>query len=300
MHDMQRTDDAKRSDEPATGAFEDAWNTYRPRLLAQANRMVRDPAIAEDIVQDAFRRFDGVPAAEIQDIGGWLSVVVRRLCLNRLRSAYARHEGVSANDAAIAAPQADPADRVTLDDEVQLALAVVLDRLTPPERTAFVLHDVFGFPYDAIATIVGRTPGACRQLASRARRSIRANATDPADSPVYVEPAQHRAVVERFIAACTGGDIAELMAVLDPDVDGHAELIGGGVLSDLSGRDAVAQRLLGLCGPGSGTLMIPVDIEGEAAVISYTYGRFTGIVQFEHEDGRIKHMRSFVMLPSRS
>src|SRR6476646_2030424 len=156
---------------------DDAWRTYRARLVAQATRTLRDPAGAEDVVQEAFRRLSRVPLDEIEDVGGWLSVVVRRLSLNRLRSAYARHEGlVDVAGDTDTVPLADPADRVTLDDEVQLALAVVLDRLSPAERTSFVLHDVFGFPFDAIAAVVGRTPAACRQLASRARRAIRSDA----------------------------------------------------------------------------------------------------------------------------
>src|SRR5689334_19911499 len=169
--------------------FDVAWRTYRPRLVAQAARTLHDHAAAEDVVQEAFRRLSAVPVDEIADTGGWLSVVVRRLCLNRLHSAFARHEGPVGATFALDIAEADPADRVTLDDEVQLALAVVLDRLTPPERTAFVLHDVFGFPFGAVGAIVGRTPVACRQLASRARRSIRAESS--AAIPSSVDPTQH-------------------------------------------------------------------------------------------------------------
>lgn len=132
-----------------------------------------------------------------------------------------------------------PADRATLDDEIQLALAMVLDRLTPAERTAFVLHDVFGFPFEAVGAIVGRTDAACRQLASRARRSIRAG-----DVGGYgdVEITRQRILTERFIAACAGGDITELMAVLDPDVVGVATLEGHGPFLRLEGRSAVTAK----------------------------------------------------------
>jgi RNA polymerase sigma-70 factor, ECF subfamily len=276
--------------------LDDAWRTYHARLVVQATRTLRDPAAAEDVVQEAFRALGKVPVDEIDDVGGWLSVVVRRLCVNRLRSAYARHEGLADGIVASVIGDADPADRVTLDDEVQLALAVMLDRLTPAERTSFVLHDVFGFPFDAIAAIVGRTPTACRQLASRARRRVRTNA--PTAVSADVERMQHRAVVERFIAACAGGDIAELMAVLDPDVDGHAELIGFGTVADLSGRPAVVQRLIGIFGPGSGTLLVPVPVEGDAAVVVYLQGRVAAVVRFDHEGGRIRHIRSFVIPPT--
>src|SRR5690349_12126028 len=191
-------------------------------MVARATRMLGDAAAAEDVVQEAFRRLHGTPLDEIDDIGGWLAVVVRRLCLTRMRVAYVRHEvtGVDAPELF----NGDPLDRVTLDDEVQAALALVLDALTPAERTAFVLHDVFGFPFDAVAVIVGRTPAAVRQLASRARRAIRRDDL-PSSAPRADSP-EHDVVVERFIAACAGGDIGALVAVLDPDVDGHAELLG--------------------------------------------------------------------------
>jgi len=288
---------AKQPTTAADRGFDAAWRTYRARLLAQAARTLHDEAAAEDVVQEAFRRLSTVPVDEIEDVGGWLSVVVRRLCLNRLRSAFARHEGTVGETFALDITEADPADRVTLDDEVQLALAVVLDRLSPPERTAFVLHDVFGFPFDAVGAIVGRTPGACRQLASRARRSIRIESFGVI--PSNIDPTQHRQVVERFIAACTGGDIVALMELLDPEVDGHAELIGFGTVADLSGRAAVAQRLIGMCGPGTDTVMLPVSIEDCPGVVAYAHGRVAAVIRIENHHGLIRHLRSFVVPPSR-
>ena len=283
--------------DPATAAdaFADAWRTHHDRLVARATRMLTDRGAAEDVVQEAYRRLSAVPIEEINDIGGWLAVVVRRLCLNQLRTAYVRHEVIGDEITAVSA--VDPADRVTLDDEVQAALAVVLDMLTPAERTAFVLHDVFGFPFDAIAVIVGRTPAAVRQLASRARRSIRADAAQ--DVPVATKPTEHAVVVERFIAACEGGDIAELVAVLDPQVDGHAELIGFGPIADETGRPAVAQRLIGLFGPGTGSRLVPVTVEDGAGVVAYAHGRVAALVRFEHDGRSIRRMRAFVLPPSR-
>jgi RNA polymerase sigma-70 factor, ECF subfamily len=277
--------------------FDIAWRSYRPRLIAQAARTLHDEVAAEDVVQEAFRRLSAVPLEEIDDTGAWLSVVVRRLCLNRLRSAFARYEGPVQGDFPTGIVEADPADRVTLDDEVQLALAVVLDRLSPPERTAFVLHDVFGFPFDAVGAIVGRTPAACRQLASRARRSFRTESNEGVRR--NVDPAHHREVVERFIAACTGGDLSALMEMLDPRVDGHAELIGFGTVADLSGRPAVAQRLIGMCGPGTGVVMVPVSIEDEPGVVAYSHGRLAAVIRFRYERGFVGHLRSFVVPPSR-
>jgi len=273
--------------------FDEAWRDHHDRLVARATRMLTDPASAEDVVQEAFRRLHAVPIDEIADVGGWLAVVVRRLCLNRLRVAHVRHEVTGTETTAVA--DADPADRVTLDDDVQAALAVVLDRLTPAERTAFVLHDVFAFPFDAIAAIVGRTPAAVRQLASRARRSIRVDAAT--DEHVVQSRSEHALVVERFIAACSGGDIAELVAVLDPAVDGHAELLGFGTIAEATSRPDVAQRLIGLFGPATDSLLVPVTVEGGAGVVVYAHGRLAALVRFEHENGLIRHMHAFVLPP---
>src|SRR3954468_15545430 len=157
--------------------FDEVWREDRGRMLALARRTLGDAAEAEDVVQEAFGRLARVDLDELQDVRGWLAVVVRRLCLDRIRSAHFRRESVtlgSLPDGVISLPPelaADPADRITLDDQVQLALAVVLGRLSPAERTAFVLHDIFGFPYAAVGEIVGRSTTACRQLASRARRA---------------------------------------------------------------------------------------------------------------------------------
>src|SRR5207253_1349814 len=180
------------------------WRDHHRHLEDIARQLLRDEASTEDVVQDAFGRLVRADLDEIGDIGGWLAVVVRRLCIDLLRSAAHRRESaVGSTPLETGRPvtptvNGDPADRVTLDDQVQLALAVVLDRLTPPERTAFVLHDVFGLRFAAVAESVGRTPAACRQLASRARRTIRAEG-DPtrarATSP------RGNAVAERVIAA---------------------------------------------------------------------------------------------------
>jgi RNA polymerase sigma-70 factor (ECF subfamily) len=279
---------------PSEQQFDEVWHEYHDRLVARAARMLADEGAAEDIVQEAFRRLTGVPLDEIDDVGGWLAVVVRRLCLNRMRSAYVRHESIGTEATIVS--EADPLDRVTLDDEVQAALALVLDTLTPAERTAFVLHDVFGFPFDAVATIVGRTPAAVRQLASRARRSVRQDAER--DMLVRVASPEHDVVVERFIAACEGGDITELVAVLDPDIDGHADLVGVGTLNDVAGRPFVAQRLIGLFGPDSASVLVPVSVEGNAAVVAYARGRVAALVRLVHDGAVIRHLHAWVLPPS--
>jgi RNA polymerase sigma-70 factor (ECF subfamily) len=282
--------------------FIEAWQEHHDRLVARAARMLADTGAAEDVVQEAFRRLHGVPLDEIDDVGGWLAVVVRRLCLNRLRTAYARHEavGIDAEAAGTAvagtiAVDVDPLDRVTLDDEVQTALAVMLDTLSPAERTAFVLHDVFGFQFDAVATIVGRSPAAVRQLASRARRSIREAAPHEG---TRVDASGHDVVVERFIAACEGGDINELVAVLDPAVDGHAELIGFGTIAEQAGRADVARQLIGLFGPETDTLLVPVTVEGDAGFVAYLRGQLAAVVRIEHDGHAIRRFRAFVLAPS--
>jgi RNA polymerase sigma-70 factor (ECF subfamily) len=267
--------------------------------------MLGDATEAEDVVQDAFGRLARVDLDELQDVQGWLAVVVRRLCLDRIRSARFRHEATTLSslpDGVISLPPelaADPADRVTLDDQVQLALAVVLDRLSPAERTAFVLHDIFGFPYAAVGETVGRSTAACRQLASRARRAIR----EPSDrrhnevSPADIEDEQHRAVSERFIEACAGGDISALMEVLDPDVVGEATIFGFGPLLASEGRPVIAQRLLGLFGPNTESVLIPLTVERQPGVVAFVHRRVAAVVRFETEDGLIRDIRALVLPP---
>jgi RNA polymerase sigma-70 factor (ECF subfamily) len=194
---------------------------------------------------------------------------------------------------------ADPADRVTLDDQVQHALAVVLDRLSPAERTAFVLHDIFGFPYAAVGETVGRSTAACRQLASRARRSIRAGSHRGHDevSRADIEDEQHRAVSERFIDACAGGDINALMEVLDPDVVGEATIFGFGPLAPSVGRPVIAHRLLGLFGPATESVLIPLAVERQPGVIAFVHRRVAAVVRFETEGDLIRDIRALVLPP---
>lgn len=294
---------------PAT-TFDRAWDENHRQLVALASRMLRDAAAAEDIVQDAFARLAGVRVEEIEDVGAWLSVVVRRLCLNRIYSAYARREAVV--DTLEAGPPeptprpasagGDPADRVTLDDQVRLALAVVLDRLTPAERTAFLLHDVFGFPFDVIGQMVGRTATACRQLASRARRAIR-SAPPPQVVPTAREDVndQHVVLAQRFIDACTGGDIDALVAVLDPDVTGLATWPDGrqvGPGTAIEGADTAAARLIELFGPGTGTELVPVALEDRPGVVAVLGGQVRAVMGFDPADGVVRHIRAIVLRPS--
>jgi RNA polymerase sigma-70 factor, ECF subfamily len=285
--------------------FEAAWRDDRGRMLALARRMLGDAIEAEDVVQEAFGRLASVDLDELDDVQGWLAVVVRRLCLDRIRSARVRHESTllaSLPDGVIsllAELTTDPADRITLDDEVQLALAVVLARLSPAERTAFVLHDVFGFPYAAVGETVGRSTAACRQLASRARRAIRNGSDGRRDevSRADIDDERHRAVSQRFIEACAGGNISALMAVLDPNVVGEATIFGFGPLLTSVGRPVIAQRLLGLFGPGTESALIPVPVERQPGVIAFVHGRVAAVVRFEADEGLIRDIRALILPP---
>ena len=235
----------------------DAWRRHRPYLINLGYQIIGDVGDAEDVAQEAFLRLSRTDPNEIEDVRGWLTVVTSRLCLDQVRSARARYERPGDIDhAGNRGRQAmvdeslpvDPADRVTLDDEVRAALLEVLRRLSPGERVAFVLHDVFGVPFDTIAQTVGRPVGTCRQLARRARAKF--TAAQPKFNEVA--SAEHQLVTEKFITACANGDIAALTAVLDPTVWGV-----GTVLADPApppqvnhGPHDVATNLLRYLGPG--------------------------------------------------
>src|SRR3954471_13772198 len=197
------------------------WQEHHGYLRDVAFRMLGRVSEAEDAVQEAFVRLLGVDLDDINDVRGWLVVVVGRICLDSMGSARVRREARVDVPLEITADAPDPSDLVTLDDNIRMALAVVLERLTPPERAAFVLHDVFQFSFDAVASIVGRTPAACRQLASRARRHIEAETGPSRFDPA---PAEQHGIVERFIAACAGGNLHELLELLDADVGGDVDL----------------------------------------------------------------------------
>jgi RNA polymerase sigma-70 factor (ECF subfamily) len=266
-----------------------AWREHRRHLLDVGVRMLGDRAEAEDVVQEAYARLVRADLDAIEDVGGWLVVVVSRLCLDRLR-ARRRHptdpDERLADHAAGPGAAPDPADRVTLDDSVRSALDRVLERLTPAERTSFVLHDVFGYPFDVVAEMVGRTPAACRQLASRARRAVRADAP----ARFAVEPADQRLMMERFIAACTAGDLDGLLAVLDPDVDGLADVGGAVGTRYAAGSATVATLLLRFLGPATHTTLLALPGFGdESVLVGRRDGEVVLLATLTARDGRIAH-----------
>jgi RNA polymerase sigma-70 factor (ECF subfamily) len=194
------------------------FEEHRGHLRAVAYRMLGSLAEADDAVQDAWLRASRAGADDIGNLGGWLTTIVARVCLNMLRSRDRRREetleGHLPDPVVIPDDGLQPDEEALLADSVGLALLVVLDTLTPAERLAFVLHDTFDLPFDEIAPLVGRSPEAARQLASRARRRVRGA------TPSQPEPdlARQREVVDAFVAAARGGDLEALMAVLDPEV----------------------------------------------------------------------------------
>lgn len=266
----------------------------RAYLLAVANRILADPAEAEDVVQDAFARLAAQQVGQIRDLRGWLVVVVRRLALDRIGSAHARlsapHDPTEWSfDVAADAP--DPADRITLDDEIRRALSVVLDQLTAGERAAFLLHDVFGIPFESVAEMVGRTPTACRQLASRARRAIR-DSGPTSDAP-SADP-NLRSVADSFIAACAGGDLDALARTLHPDVSGWATLGGERVGFDV-GAERVAAGSLRYLGPQSGWVLAPLALDGGMAVLATRRGDPVALIRLLITDGRIEAIHTVLL-----
>src|ERR671912_413198 len=217
------------------------FEQHRPRLRAVAYRMLSSLTEAEDAVQDAWIRLSRSKAEQIDNLGGWLTTVVARECLHMLRSRRRRQE-VSFErhlpDPVITPDgDLDPEHQALLADGIGLALLVVLETLSPAERIAFVLHDTFGVPFEEIAPIVGRSPAASRQLASRARRKVRGESTIP-----DADPARQREVVDAFLAASRDGDLGALLAVLDPDVVLRADPGAAGASREVRGAQAVAEQ----------------------------------------------------------
>jgi len=240
----------------------------RDQLLRTAFRLMGTLSDAEDAVQEGYARWFRLTDSEqsqIRNPGAWLTTVVSRICLDQLGSARARREQYVGPWLPEPLPDAltDPADRVTLDDEVTSAVMVVLESLTPAERVAFVLHDVFALTFDEVAAVVGRTPQACRKLASAARADIRERRIREA------KPADHDRVVRGFLDACATGDIERLLPLLDPDVTLRSD--GGGVVRaarhPVHGADRVARFLLGLLSKEPSLTAEPTTIECRTGVV---------------------------------
>jgi RNA polymerase sigma-70 factor (ECF subfamily) len=269
-------------------AHDDNWLTdefeaSRPRLHALAYRMLGSHAEAEDAVQETWLRLRRNDPSEIENVGGLLTTVVGRVCLDRLRARRARPEDPVDDLTAGATPAVDPAldpvDEALLAESVGTALMLVLDRLGPAERVAFVLHDVFAVPFDDVAEILGRTPDASRQLASRARRRLQGSTPDG-----RLDVMRQREVVDAFLRAARGGDFDALLQLLDPDVvmvpDDAA--ISMGSLRETRGAEAVAGALSGGARAAQRAL-----VDGVAAWLWAPGGQIRGVVQFTVRGDRI-------------
>lgn len=261
------------------------FEQHRAHLRAVSYRMLGSLAEADDAVQEAWVRLSRSDAEEIENLGGWLTTVVARVCLNMLRSRATR--GEQPLDDRLPDPIVErldgghPEHEALLADSVGLALLVVLEQLSPAERLSFVLHDMFAVPFDEIAPMVDRSPAAARQLASRARRRVHGAAPPTADR------ARQREVVDAFHAAATEGDFARLVAVLHPDVRLRAEL-GGGRLQTVRGAEAVANQALmfGRNAPAS-DVTETVLINGAPGQLRLRDGRPLSLLSFTIADDRI-------------
>jgi RNA polymerase sigma-70 factor, ECF subfamily len=263
-----------------------AWLTEqfereRPRLASVAYRLLGSQAEVDDALQEAWLRIDRAGADGVENVGGWLTTIVARVCLNMLRSRRTRREdsfdGRLPDPIVTADPGANPEREALLADSVGVALMVVLDTLTPAERLAFVLHDVFGVPFDEVGRAIDRTPAAARQLASRARRRVRG-----AEGDVDRDRDRQRAIVDAFFAAARGGDFDSLLKLLDPDVVVRADFGGARGLVRVEGAKSVAQSALmfrHLAGYGRRVLvdgrpgLMVVPPRGVYAVMGFNFDR---------------------------
>ncbi|QXJ24982.1 RNA polymerase sigma factor SigJ [Actinomadura graeca] len=262
------------------------FEAHRGHLKAVAYRMLGSLAEADDAVQEAWLRLSRTDADAVENLGGWLTTVVGRVCLDMLRSRTSRRETVL--DERLPDPVISPADgvdpeqRALLADSVGLALLVVLQSLGPAERLAFVLHDMFAVPFEEIAPIVGRSPAAARQLASRARRRVRGSVPVPER-----DLSRQRQVVDAFLAAARGGDFEALVAVLDPDVVLRADqgAVPGGGWTEIHGAEAVAGQALLFRRAAFDAR--PALVNGTAGTVNIAGGRPQSVLSFTIADDRV-------------
>jgi RNA polymerase sigma factor (sigma-70 family) len=270
----------------------DRFEAHRTHLKAVAYRMLGSLSEADDAVQEAWLRLSRAETGDIENLGGWLTTVVGRVCLDMLRSRTSRREvplDSRLPDPIVSrADGGDPEQEALVADAVGLALLVVLESLRPAERLAFVLHDMFAVPFEEIAPIVGRSPAAARQLASRARRRVRSAApvSDPR-SALVPDLASQRELVDAFLAAARRGDFDALMAVLDPDVVLRADRGAGpaGGLTEIRGAAAVAGQALAF--RRFAYVAHPALVNGAAGVVNTADGQPMAVMSFTITSGKI-------------
>jgi RNA polymerase sigma-70 factor, ECF subfamily len=255
------------------------FETDRARLRAIAYRMLGSRTDAEDAVQEAWLRLSRAGDAGVENLGGWLTTVVARVCLDMLRVRRARREESADEAVPRLAAAADVEQEALLAESVGLAMLVVLDRLTPAERVAFVLHDMFDLPFEEIAGIVGRSVDASRQLASRARRRVRGATGDP-----EADRDRQRQVVEAFLAASRRGDFDALLALLDPSVVARADAaaVAAGAAPEVRGAAEVATTFAGRARAAR-----PALLDGHVGLAWAPGGRPRVVFDFTTENGRI-------------
>jgi RNA polymerase sigma factor (sigma-70 family) len=285
--------------DPSLGAI----MSERRQLINLAYRLLGSLADAEDVVQETYARWYAMSPQQqeaIESPGAWLTKVASRICLDLLGSARARRERYVGEWIPEPLPDrtewtsgrsggttVDPADRVTLDESINMAFLVVLESMTPAERVAFILHDVFRYPFTEVAEIVGRTPAACRQLASSARRRIRASQGAPAAPTV-----QQADIVRNFKQAWEAKDIGALISLLDPDATAIAD--GGGLVSavllPIEGGEQIARALVDLGGGVPGLTMLERTVNGQPGLVVQQDGVTAAVIAFDVAADRIKHI----------
>jgi RNA polymerase sigma factor (sigma-70 family) len=279
FNDGDRRKDVTMDEEWLAKRFEE----HRTHLRAVAYRMLGSLSEADDAVQEAWLRLSRSDTSAVENLGGWLTTVVARVCLDELRSRQSRREeplSVRMPDPIVSSEDGtDPEQEALLADSLGLALLVVLETLAPPERIAFVLHDMFDVPFDEIAPIVGRSEAAARQLASRARRRVRGAPVPDADL------SRQREVVDAFLAGSREGDLEAILAVLDPDVVLRADRARPGAPTEIRGARAVAARTLSAS--RLARFAQPALINGAAGVVIAPQGRPLSIMALTVTRGRI-------------
>jgi RNA polymerase sigma-70 factor, ECF subfamily len=264
------------------------FQEHRPRLRAVAYRMLGSTSEADDALQEAWIRLSRSDTSEVENLKGWLTTVVGRVCLNMLRSRTSRREEPLEESPVVRVPEpivgradgSDPEQEALLADSVGLALLVVLETLSPAERVAFVLHDMFSVPFEEIAPIVGRSQAATRQLASRARRRVRGAETVP-----DADLAHQREVVDAFLTAARDGDFGTLLEVLDPEVVLRADrqAVIAGASTGVRGAREVARRAVERGARAARAALV----DGAVGVVVAPRGRLLMVLRFRVRDGKI-------------
>jgi RNA polymerase sigma factor (sigma-70 family) len=259
----------------------DAFEEHREHLRAVAYRMLGSLTDADDAVQEAWLRMHRTDVGDVRNMRGWLTTVVARICLDTLRTRNARPEEPLDGTSGIAAPEAvDPEAEAVLADSIGVALLVILQTLSPAERLAFVLHDMFDLPYAEIAPIVGRSENTAAQLAARARRRVRGKTPAPA-----TDLARQRHLVEAFLAAARDGDFDALLALLDTEVVLHVDATAAGTATTIRGAQTVAANAHAFS--ANARFAEPVLVDGAVGIVVAPKGKLALVLRFEVVADRI-------------